>query len=340
MGKNIVLIMSGGVGRRFGSVIPKQYNLIGGQPVIDYVVDAVKLSRKTDGVVVVIDEQWIDYSGKLKNSGFGFAPNGETRVQSMKNGLDYIRTHYACDKVVVVDAVRPFLYADLIDDYFDKLEEYDAVITAEKITGGFTDIHDSLLDRENFIITNSPEGFRFDLLYDNFDVDFPYQETAGMLPAGSRRYYNYQFRNNLKITYDFELKYAELMLASLGHLNQRSNVAFFEKSILLTDGIRENLLPKYGEKALQWLDEVYLRIPELISRWGILSFRPVEQPVDGLELEANSETYGKVHLKFFPEFEGLYPETVNTMENRKNGEIRLIARDDVDRVILFAPAGD
>lgn len=261
---NIVLIMSGGVGRRFGAVIPKQYNLIGGQPVIDYVVDAVRLSRKTDGVVVVIDEQWIEYSGKLKNSGFGFAPNGDTRVQSMKNGLDYIRAHYDCDKVVVVDAVRPFLYADLIDDYFDKLDEYDAVITAEKITGGFTDIHDSLLDREKFIITNSPEGFRFDLLYDHFDVDFPYQETAGMLPAGSRRYYNYQFRNNLKITYDFDLKYAELMLASLGHLNQRSNVAFFEKSILLTDGIRVNLLPRYGEQTLQWLDEIYLRIPELI----------------------------------------------------------------------------
>ena len=94
---NIVLIMSGGVGRRFGAVIPKQYNLIGGQPVIDYVVDAVKLSRKTDGVVVVIDEQWIEYSGKLKNSGFGFAPNGDTRVRSMKNGLDYIRAHYDCD---------------------------------------------------------------------------------------------------------------------------------------------------------------------------------------------------------------------------------------------------
>lgn len=333
---NIVLIMSGGVGRRFGAVIPKQYNLIGGQPVIDYVVDAVKLSRKTDGVVVVIDEQWIEYSGKLKNSGFGFAPNGDTRVRSMKNGLDYIRAHYDCDKVIVVDAVRPFLYADLIDDYFDKLDEYDAVITAEKITGGFTDIHDSLLDREKFIITNSPEGFRFDLLYDHFDVDFPYQETAGMLPAGSRRYYNYQFRNNLKITYDFDLKYAELMLASLGHLNQRSNVAFFEKSILLTDGIRENLLPRYGEQTIRWLDEIYLRIPELISRWGILSFRPVEQPADGLELEANSEKYGKVHLKFFPEFGGAYPEAVKAMEAGEKEKTGFLARDDAMRVILFA----
>ena len=37
---NIVIIMSGGVGQRFGAAIPKQYNLIAGRPVIDYVVDA------------------------------------------------------------------------------------------------------------------------------------------------------------------------------------------------------------------------------------------------------------------------------------------------------------
>lgn len=311
---NAVIIMSGGVGKRFGSMIPKQYNLIGGQPVIDYVVDAVKLSRKTDKVVVVIDEQWIEYSEKLKNSGFDFAPNGDTRVQSMKNGLDYIKRHYACNKVVIVDSVRPFLYADLIDDYFDKLDEYDAVITAEKITGGFTDIHDSLLDREDYIITNSPEGFRFNLLYNHFDVNFPYQETAGMLPAGSKRYYNYNFKNNLKITYDFELQYAEMMLASLGHLNQNSNVAFFDKSILITDGIRMNLLREHEQETLQWLDEVYQHMPELIAKWGITSFLPNQISCYGLVLEAKSQIHGDVVMKFIPEFVGRYQRELEALQ--------------------------
>ena len=61
---NIVILMAGVVGRRFGSMIPKQYNLLCGQPVIDYVIDAIRKSKVTDKVVVVIDQQWIEYSDK------------------------------------------------------------------------------------------------------------------------------------------------------------------------------------------------------------------------------------------------------------------------------------
>ena len=88
---NIVIIMSGGVGQRFGAVIPKQYNLIAGRPVIDYVVDAVKESKLTDKVVVVMDPQWKGYSEALKNSDFDFTVNGETRIKSLYNGLKLIK---------------------------------------------------------------------------------------------------------------------------------------------------------------------------------------------------------------------------------------------------------
>ena len=179
---NIVLIMSGGEGTRFGAEIPKQYNMISGKPVIDYVIDAILESQKTNKVVVVMDTQWIDYSEKLKTSDFDFAVNGPTRLESMYNGLKLIKENYACDKVIIVDAVAPFLYASLIDEYFDKLDKWDAVITAHKITGGLTDIYNSRLDRENYIVTQSPEGFKFELLWRHFDINFPYQETAGMLP--------------------------------------------------------------------------------------------------------------------------------------------------------------
>ena len=71
---NIVMLMAGGVGRRFGSMIPKQYNLLCGQPVIDYVIDAIRKSKLTDKVVVVIDQQWIEYSDKLKKYGLTLRP--------------------------------------------------------------------------------------------------------------------------------------------------------------------------------------------------------------------------------------------------------------------------
>ena len=310
---NIVIVMSGGVGARFGAVIPKQYNLIAGRPVIDYVLDAVDASRLTNRVVIVMDPQWVNYSGKIKGGDYDIAPNGNTRYESMYNGMKLIKERYACDKIVIVDAVAPFLFPELIDDYFEKLDTYDVVITSQKITGGFTDINDSLLDREQFIITQSPEGFRFEMLWNNFDLSFPYQETAGMLPAGSKRYYNYDFKNNLKLTYDFELSYAEFMLRNLGKTNNQNNIAFFDKSVLITEGLKSYLLRNEREKTLQWIDAVYASMPALIAKWEITSFLPNQISRYGLVLQAKSRKFGDVILKFIPEFVHRYERELEAM---------------------------
>lgn len=47
----VVLILGGGIGKRFGTVLPKQYNLIDGKPVIDYVIEAALQARQTDRIV-------------------------------------------------------------------------------------------------------------------------------------------------------------------------------------------------------------------------------------------------------------------------------------------------
>lgn len=341
---NIVIIMSGGVGARFGAVIPKQYNLIAGRPVIEYVIDAVQKSRKTDQVVIVMDEQWRGYSKRLQDPCFDFAPNGSTRLESMLHGLELIKQKYPCEKVVIVDAVAPFLYPELIDDYFDKLDTYDAVITAQKITGGLTDIHDANLDRENFIVTQSPEGFRFDLLYDHFQVDFPYQETAGMLPAGSKRWYNFGFKNNLKLTYDFELAYAEFMLKKDGIIDdQRRVFTFFDQKLLVTEGLESYLLRNEPDITWNWLNEVYTALPSLLDKWQVTSFLPNQISRFGLVLQAKSQIYGDVILKFIPAFIGRFERELEAMRLLpKSYMCALLDADEENRCMLLeriSPAG-
>lgn len=311
---NIVMLMAGGVGRRFGSMIPKQYNLLCGQPVIDYVIEAIKKSRLTDKVVVVIDQQWIEYSEKLKNSGFDFAPNGDTRLESVQSGLKHIHNNYACDRLLIVDSVAPFLYADLIDEYFSMLDDYSAVITAQKITGGFTNVRNEPLDREEYIITQSPEAFRFQEFYQVFDVHYPYQEMACMLPPTAKRYYNYNFSFNLKLTYDYELKYAEYILHSLGRELTDYGTAFFDKNILYTTGLKSFLLRNNRRETEMWLDEVYRLMPKLIVQWEITSFLPNQVSRYGLVIDAKSAKYGDVIIKFIPSFVGRYERELEAMK--------------------------
>lgn len=210
---NISLILSGGVGRRFGASIPKQYCLINNKPVIDYVLESCLESKRTDKIVVVCDPSYVEYSNILKsNKEIAVVPNGKERYDSLNNGLQFIKQNYDCKNVCIFDAVAPLVYPELIDEYFERLDENDCVITCQKITGELGNYDNDILLRDQFYITQSPESFRFDLLMKHFDKTFYSSELANQLPKDTKRYLNFEFRQNLKITYDFELKYVGHML--------------------------------------------------------------------------------------------------------------------------------
>lgn len=211
--KNIIIIMAGGVGSRFGANIPKQYCLLNGRPVIDYVIDAANGSKEADGVVVVCDKQYVHLSKKLEESNFELAPNGKERLDSLKSAFDLINEkHPECERIIILDAVAPFVTSELIDDYLKKLDDYDTVITCQKITGALGNYDFDPLDREKFYMTQSPESFRFKSLMPYFTVDFPSQELAWQMPRETKKYLNFDFKENLKLTYEFQLKEASLRI--------------------------------------------------------------------------------------------------------------------------------
>lgn len=215
---NISLILSGGVGKRFGADIPKQYCKINGKPVIDYVIEACLNSKKTDKIVVVCDPTFIEYSDILKNNtDIVVVSNGKERLDSLDNGLQYIKNNFQCKNVCIFDAVAPLVYPELIDTYFELLNKNDCVITSQKITGELGNYNNDILLRDDYYITQSPEAFDFNLLMKHFDKTFYSTELANQLPKDSKRYLYFDFKQNLKITYDFELKYISHILECSNH---------------------------------------------------------------------------------------------------------------------------
>ncbi|MBR1811966.1 MAG: 2-C-methyl-D-erythritol 4-phosphate cytidylyltransferase [Clostridia bacterium] len=309
---NIAMIMSGGVGRRFGAPIPKQYTLLKGKPVIDYVIDACKKAARVDKILIVIDKQCMKYSSALSDPDLDFAPNGKERLDSIKNGFDYIKSHYDCAKVVIFDAVAPFVYPELIDDYFIKLDEYDAVITAQKITGALGNKNFDPLDREDYYMTQSPEGFIFDKINSVLDTQFSSQELAWQLPRNSKFYLNFDFKNNLKLTYDFQLRYAEYLMDYLAEINAGGNNRIIDKSRFLTEGIRYFLLRIRPVETEQWLDKIAAEYNRLCEKWGITSFVPGQNSRYGIVLFAKSTKYGDCVMKFIPPFIGRYQAEVDS----------------------------
>lgn len=308
---NVVMIMSGGVGKRFGSALPKQYLKINGKAVIDYVIEKVKTSCKTDKIVIVMDEKYKDKSSYINDEDFIIAPNGKERYDSIKNGFDAIKEIGGCDNVLICDAVAPMIYPELIDYYFDLLKSYDSVITAQKITGSLGNYDYDPLDREKYYITQSPEAFKFDLITKYFDPNFKSQELAWQLPVETKKFLNFKFKNNLKLTYNFELDYLAFLL---NDQKLNSNYEFsdiIDKDFFKTKGIKDFLLRTEPLKTECFIENTYMVYDELKNKYGpFKNFSINQESRYGIVAQVQTMTQEEFVVKFIPEF-------LNRYENEK-----------------------
>lgn len=207
---NIGMVLSGGAGTRFGGKIPKQYRKIYGKEVIDYVLEAVTNAKNIDRIVVVSrKEEWEGFLGKYQ---IETVECGCNRNESLKNGLDYIKQNYNCDKIIILEAARPMVTPEIIEDYIHKLDEYDSVITGQRITDSLGSLFAHTIDRENYYLIQAPEAFRFNMLYDSFNVASKITATNQQMPKESRLFINFNFTENHKITYKQDLYYVKCLL--------------------------------------------------------------------------------------------------------------------------------
>jgi len=170
---NYAILLSGGVGQRLGSNIPKQYIDCCGKPIIFYSLSALFLNSNVDKMVIVAADDWIPLI-KVELAKFDsdkeilFASAGETRQLSIFNGLEKIDQKFEIhedDIVIVHDAARPLVSQDLIDSCMVFEEEYDGVMPALPVKDTIYVSEDGrcisqLLNRATLFAGQAPESFR------------------------------------------------------------------------------------------------------------------------------------------------------------------------------------
>lgn len=211
---NVAVILSGGKGTRFGADRPKQYMDLCGKPVIEYVVDSALKAKNIDQIILVIDDDFKMYVKEIDNPRIHSVPNGKERLNSVKNGLDYINENYKdCKNVIILQAVSPFVTPELIDEYIDLLNTHDVVTTAEKCPGELFNIEKyEKLDRNKFYFCQSPEAFNFKELYNSIDTESNYSELIYHYEGQPNICYYTDFHENVKLTFKNDLDYAEFLM--------------------------------------------------------------------------------------------------------------------------------
>ena len=180
---NTAILLSGGVGSRMHSDIPKQYISVGGKMLISYALAALTESPFIDRTLIVAEEVWRESIlsdaaevGVPVDKVMGFAMPGFNRQASVINGMREIMRQAGDggisddDTVFIHDAARPFLAQRQIEDCFAALNGHDGVLPVLPMKDTVYLSRDSrtvseLLDRDCIFAGQAPELFRFRKYY-------------------------------------------------------------------------------------------------------------------------------------------------------------------------------
>jgi 2-C-methyl-D-erythritol 4-phosphate cytidylyltransferase len=217
----VAIIVAGGTGQRMGSVVPKQFLSIQGKPILLHTIDQFVAAFSDIQLVVVLPEGYIEEGKELiRQNGFTknivFVAGGDTRFQSVKNGLGQVNESAI---VFVHDAVRCLLTPALIQRCYQQALEKGSAIPAVSSTDTVRLIKgntNELFDRENVMLIQTPQTFQSDLLLNAFNQDFnaSFTDEANVVEASGTHVYlvDGEFEN-IKITRPLDLAIAEYILA-------------------------------------------------------------------------------------------------------------------------------
>lgn len=215
---NIGMIIAGGIGARTQQDIPKQFINVHNKPIIVYTLEAFQKHPNIDAIEVVCLQGWHDIVRayalqfgitKLEN----IVNGGETGQDSIRNGLyDIAKRYHSDDDIVIIhDAIRPMVSADVISDNIRVCREYGnatAVIpcTSVMLKTENEFASENQIPRENLKITQTPQSYYINELIEvhkeavKKDLLPSISSCALYVEMGKKVYLSVGSEKNIKIT--------------------------------------------------------------------------------------------------------------------------------------------
>lgn len=119
---NVALIIAGGLGNRMGQSIPKQFLTVNERPVIIYTLEAFQKHPEIDAIEVVCIEGWQSvlqaYANQFNITKLKYIVSGGKNGQdSIRKESNELEKHFDSNDIVLIhDAIRPMVSADIISD--------------------------------------------------------------------------------------------------------------------------------------------------------------------------------------------------------------------------------
>jgi 2-C-methyl-D-erythritol 4-phosphate cytidylyltransferase len=212
------ILLMGGSGLRFCSQTPKQFCLLAGKPLYRYALETILETGLFDEILLVCHPNWLKTLETEEIGPVRLVEGGASRQESSWAGLSGFAK--PPELVLIHDAVRPFLTEAIILDNLDAALEAGAADTC--IPSADTLVHapggewiGSIPRRDELFRGQTPQTFRYDLIFRAHAQAKKRDSTDDcrlVLDLGEKVKIVKGSEENLKITSEFDLRVAELLL--------------------------------------------------------------------------------------------------------------------------------
>ncbi len=215
--KNYVILLAGGIGKRMGADIPKQFIQVEGKPIVVYSIENFQKNPLIEKIVVVCVKEYLDYLKELVKD-YALTKvewvieGGSTGHDSIRNGVFFLKDKIEPDDYIVIhDAVRPILPQKAIDEVISVAHKngnasssivcHPPIVYTEDGKSGIRDI-----ERECVMLTASPQAYKFSLALNCYNIAEKENlhtttfTSSLLIHCGERIYFAKGTTSNIKIT--------------------------------------------------------------------------------------------------------------------------------------------
>lgn len=217
MSKTIALLIAGGSGARMHQDIPKQFLTVNEKPVIVYTLEAFQKHPEIDSIAVVCIAGWENvlqaYAKQFNITKLEHIfPGGDCGQASIRNGVFGLEKIFDPDDIVLIhDAIRPMVSADIISDCIVKTKKYGNAITVIPCAEAMMQTEDGIKSvgsypRDRLKRTQTPQGFKLgDICQLHRDalkagITNSVASCTLMIEMGKQVYFSMGSEKNIKLT--------------------------------------------------------------------------------------------------------------------------------------------
>ncbi len=214
---NVALLIAGGSGARMHQNIPKQFLTVNERPVIIYTLEAFQNHADIDAIAVVCIEGWEQvlwaYAKQFNITKLKYVINGgENGQASIRNGVFELEKYYSSEDIVLIhDAIRPMVSAEIISDCIIKTKQYGCAIATIPCAEAMLETEDGLIStgsypRGNLKRTQTPQGFSIGDICDlhrralSVGITNSIASCTLMIEMGEQVYFSAGSEKNIKLT--------------------------------------------------------------------------------------------------------------------------------------------